>query len=64
VQLQAQLDAIGAVFQRNRPLGSSLAALKAGLGLRQLCGPAMLPPLQPLPPVEQEAILAELHQLG
>jgi 2-dehydro-3-deoxy-D-pentonate aldolase len=63
-KLQTQLDAIGAVFQRNRSLGQSLAALKAGLGLRALCGPDMVPPLQPLPSAEQDAIRAELVRLG
>jgi 2-dehydro-3-deoxy-D-pentonate aldolase len=63
-QLQAQLDAIGAVFQRNRTLGQSLAALKAGLGVRSLCGPTMVPPLQALPAEEQYAIRAELLRLG
>lgn len=63
-QLQQQLDAIGAVFQRNRTLGQSLAALKAGLGLRGLCGPAMVPPLHALPAAEQDAIRAELVRLG
>lgn len=63
-QLQHQLDAIGAVFQRNRTLGQSLAALKAGLGLRQLCSPAMVPPLLPLNPADQEAVRAELIRLG
>jgi len=62
--LQRQLDAIGAVFQRNRTLGPSLAALKAGLGSRQLCGPAMVPPLQALDAAEQAAIQAELLRLG
>jgi 4-hydroxy-tetrahydrodipicolinate synthase len=63
-KLQHQLDAIGAVFQRGRTLGQSLAALKAGLGLRSLCGPAMVPPLLPLSPADQEAVRAELRQLG
>lgn len=63
-QLQQQLDAIGAVFQRNRTLGQSLAALKAGLGLRGLCGPDMVPPLSVLSPAEQETVRAELRQLG
>lgn len=63
-KLQRQLDAIGAVFQRNRTLGQSLAALKAGLGLRQLCGPAMVPPLMPLSPADQEAVRAELRLLN
>lgn len=62
--LQQQLDSIGAIFQRNRTLGQSLAALKAGLGLRGLCGPAMVPPLLPLSPADQEAVRTELRQLG
>lgn len=63
-KLQAQLDTIGAVFQRNRTLGQSLAALKAGLGLRGLCGPDMVPPLSTLSAAGQEAVRAELRQLG
>lgn len=63
-RLQAGLDAVNAVFQRNRTLGQSLAALKAGLGLRALCGPHVLPPLQPLAPAEQDAVRAELVRLG
>ena len=63
-KLQRQLDTIGAVFQHTRTLGQSLAALKAGLGLRGLCGPAMVPPLLPLSPADQEAVRAELRQLG
>lgn len=63
-KLQAGLDAINTVFQRNRTLGQSLAALKAGLGLRGLCGPEMVPPLRALSPADQEAVRAELRQLG
>ncbi len=63
-KLQAQLDALGAIFQRNRTLGQSLAALKAGCGLRGLCGPDMVPPLRALSVEEQEAVRAELRQLG
>lgn len=63
-KLQQQLDGINAVFQRNRTLGQSLAALKAGLGLRQLCGPDMVPPLLPLSPADQEAVRVELARLG
>ncbi len=63
-KLQTQLDALGAIFQRNRTLGQSLAALKAGLGLRGLCGPDMTPPLLPLGPAEQEAVRDELRRLG
>jgi dihydrodipicolinate synthase/N-acetylneuraminate lyase len=63
-KLQAGLDALNTVFQRNRTLGQSLAALKAGLALRQLCGPDMVPPLTALSPADQEAVRAELRQLN
>ena len=63
-ELQTQLDALGAIFQRNRPLGASLAALKAGLGVRGLCGPDMVPPLRALPESEQAAVRAEVIALG
>jgi dihydrodipicolinate synthase/N-acetylneuraminate lyase len=63
-KLQLQLDAIGNIFQRDRTLGQSLAALKAGLGLRNLCGPDMVPPLLPLSAADQESIRAELRKLG
>lgn len=63
-ELQRQLDGINTVFQRNRILGPSLAALKAALAGQGLCGPHMLPPLQSLPAEEQAAIRAELQALG
>ncbi|HEX2851733.1 MAG TPA: dihydrodipicolinate synthase family protein [Opitutaceae bacterium] len=62
-QLQQQLDTMGAIFQRNRTLGQSLAALKAGLAIRQLCGPGMVPPLTALPDAEQDAVREELLRL-
>ena len=63
-KLQANLDALNTVFQKNRTLGQSLAALKAGLGLRGLCGPEMVPPLQALAAADQEGVRAELRRLG
>jgi 4-hydroxy-tetrahydrodipicolinate synthase len=63
-KLQTRLDTIGSVFQRNRTLGQSLAALKAGLALRRLCGPDMVAPLRALSPADQEAVRAELVSLG
>jgi 2-dehydro-3-deoxy-D-pentonate aldolase len=62
--LQTQLDALNPILQRNRTLGQSLAALKAALGLRHLCGPHMMPPLQALSPAEADAVRAEVAQLG
>ena len=63
-KLQVQLDALNTIFQRNRTLGQSLAALKSACGLRKLCGPDMVPPLLPLSPSEQEAVRAEVVRLG
>ena len=63
-KLQAQLDALNTIFQRNRTLGQSLAALKSSLALRQLCGPDMMPPLRALSSEEQEAVRAEVARLG
>jgi len=63
-KLQQQLDALGAIFQRNRSLGDSLAALKAGLATRELCGPSMVPPLRALEPAEQAAVREEIIRLG
>lgn len=63
-KLQAQLDALNTIFQRNRTLGQSLGALKASLALRQLCGPDMVPPLLPLSLAEQEAVRSEVARLG
>jgi len=63
-ELQQQLDTIGAVFQRNRTLGQSLAALKAGVGLRKLCSPAMVPPLTALDEADCTAVRDELVRLG
>jgi 4-hydroxy-tetrahydrodipicolinate synthase len=63
-KLQANLDALNTILQRNRTLGQSLAALKAALGTRQLCGPEMVPPLRALSVADQEAVRAEVRRLG
>jgi 4-hydroxy-tetrahydrodipicolinate synthase len=46
--LQAKLDNIAQVFQRNHTLGQSLAALKFLMHHIGLCEPFVLPPLQTL----------------
>jgi 4-hydroxy-tetrahydrodipicolinate synthase len=51
------------VYQKNRTLGQSLAALKAALHVRGLCGPAVLPPLMPVTQSELEVVRGELKQL-
>jgi 4-hydroxy-tetrahydrodipicolinate synthase len=61
---QARLDAVAQVFQRNRTLGQSLAALKTAMSHRGFCRPDVLPPLQPLSASEEAALRAELIALG
>ncbi len=63
-KLQARLDALNAIFQRNRTLGQSLGALKSACGLRGLCGPDMVPPLRALSAAEQDSVRAEVAALG
>jgi 4-hydroxy-tetrahydrodipicolinate synthase len=58
--LQREAVALGDVFFDGRLLGESLAALKAGLATRGLCGPDMLPPLHALPADAQAAIREKL----
>jgi 4-hydroxy-tetrahydrodipicolinate synthase len=61
--LQERLDTIAQVFQRDRSLGDSLAALKVAMTARGLCGPTVLPPLQTLNGAACEAIKKELAAL-
>ncbi|WP_415907450.1 dihydrodipicolinate synthase family protein [Oleiharenicola sp. Vm1] len=62
-QLQQASDAVGAVYQKGRTLGQSLAALKAMLAERGLCGPDMFPPLAPLDAEARAALRAQLAPL-
>jgi 4-hydroxy-tetrahydrodipicolinate synthase len=63
-RLQARLNSVAQVFQRNRTLGQSLAALKASMSLLGLCSTAMLPPLSPCSPEEVGRIREEIAALG
>ncbi len=63
-RLQARLDRLAQVFQRNRTLGQSLAALKAAMSLYGLCGTSMLPPLHAVSPEGLNSIRDELLTLG
>ena len=58
-EYQWQVDQVADIYRRNRPLGQSLAALKAAMGALGLCGPDVLPPLRPLDVAEQEAVRRE-----
>jgi 4-hydroxy-tetrahydrodipicolinate synthase len=53
---QRQIDEVAGIYHRGRPLREALAALKAAMGVLDLCGPDMMPPLRALEPREQEAV--------
>lgn len=61
--LQTRLNTIAQVFQRNRTLGESLAALKVMMETRGLCGPTVLPPLTTLDPSGREIVQRDLNAL-
>lgn len=58
-----RMSAVAAIYQKGRTLGPSLAALKAALHHRGLCGPHMLPPLEALAPAEMETVRGEMKKL-
>lgn len=62
--LQLRLNAVAQVFQRDRTLGESLAALKVMMGTRGLCGPTMLSPMRELDKDAREAVVRNLAALG
>lgn len=62
--LQSRLNTIAQIFQRNRTLGESLAALKAMMDTRGLCGPTVLPPLRTLDADARLSVKAELAALN
>lgn len=63
-ELQQRLDAIARVFQFDRTLGQSLAALKACLESQGLCGPTVLPPLVTLDQQTRTTIHQQLAALA
>lgn len=63
-ELQEQADRVARAYQRGRTLGQGIAALKASMALRGLCGPGVLPPLRPLDDEGQRALREELAGLG
>lgn len=54
--LQKKTDAIARIYQEDRTLGQSLAALKVMMETKNLCQPWMLAPLTRLPAQEEETI--------
>jgi len=55
-RLQAETNEIAKIYQKDRTLGQSLAALKVMMQHKGLCGPDMLMPLTRLSPHEEQAI--------
>lgn len=63
-RLAAHAFRVAQVYQRNRTLGQSLAALKAALAELGLCQAHVLPPLLECTAEERAKIRAELEELG
>lgn len=63
-QAAARMNAVAALYQKGRTLGQSLAALKAALQLKGICGPHMLPPLLSLTASECDTLRTEMARLG
>jgi dihydrodipicolinate synthase/N-acetylneuraminate lyase len=57
-KLQEQTNRVSAMYQKNRSLGQSLAALKAAMHILGFCGPTVLPPLETL----QEENIADIKK--
>jgi len=57
------MNAVAALYQKDRTLAQSLAAIKGLLHLRGLCSPAVFPPLLPLSAPELESLRGEAEKL-
>lgn len=63
-RLQATLNEVARLYQNGRSLGQSMAALKAAMAARGLCGPTALLPLRTLDGDERERIARALRLLA
>ena len=63
-RLQALTDQVGAVYQKGRTLGQSLAALKVLMQDAGLCGTTMMPPLDEYGPEEAREIVSNFKSLS
>lgn len=61
---QALTDQVGAVYQKGRTLGQSLAALKAIMQSQGLCGTTMMPPLTAYDEKENQQIVNQFNLLS
>ena len=59
-RLQDETNAIATIYQKDRTLGQSLAALKVMMQTKGLCAPWMLMPLTRLSAEEEQAIISKL----
>ena len=63
-RLQVMTDQVGAVYQKGRTLGQSLAALKVLMQECGLCGTTMMPPLSEYGPDESRQIVENFKSLS
>lgn len=61
---QQQTDRVAALYQKDRNLGSSLAALKVLMKARGFCGTAMMPPLTSLSADEEKSITEQFKKIA
>ena len=62
-KLTARMNAVASLYQKGRNLNESLAALKAAMHCRNLCGSLVLPPLRKVSLAELEKIRSHMHEL-
>jgi len=62
IKLQALTDEVAVLYQKDRTLGQSLAALKIMMHSVGLCAPTMMPPLTELSTEEVERIIVQFQK--
>jgi dihydrodipicolinate synthase/N-acetylneuraminate lyase len=62
-RLGARMNAVASLYQKGRNLNESLAALKAAMHCRELCGTDVLPPLRKVSAAELEKIRSQMREL-
>jgi len=60
-ELQEQTNRISNIYQQDRTLGQSLAALKMMMSILGLCGPTMMPPLQAMKEQQQMQLREQME---
>ena len=63
-RLQEETNDIAKIYQKDRTLGQSLAALKVMMQTKGLCQPEMLMPLHRLSADEEQAVIAKVEALN